>query len=219
MNAVSDILGHVSPTSAYTVVAGAVLAESVLLVGAFIPTLTLLLTAGALARTGQLSLPVVIAVAAGAVVAGDFFAHRTGRLLGEQLRSGRVGSRVPDTTWRRAEMLMTRRGGRSILLARFLPVVRTLAPHFAGATRLPYRSIAPYSVVAACLWATAEVGVGYAAAASLQRVLTLGGPALATVVLIALGTTLLRRRSPHPTRRADASPRSGPECPDGAAPR
>ncbi|MFF9774203.1 DedA family protein [Streptomyces sp. NPDC013978] len=148
MNAVADILGHVSPTSAYTVVAGAVLAESVVLVGAFIPTLTLLLTAGALARTGQLSLPVVIAVAAGAVVAGDFLAHRTGRLLGEQLRSGRVGSRVPETTWRRAEMLMTRHGGRSILLARFLPVVRTLAPHFAGATRLPYRRIAPFSVVA-----------------------------------------------------------------------
>ncbi|MEE1836069.1 DedA family protein [Streptomyces sp. SP17KL33] len=177
------------------------------------------MTAGALARTGQISLPVVIAVAAGAVVAGDFLAHRTGRLLGEQLRSGRVGSRVPDTTWRRAGILMTRHGGRAVLLARFLPVVRTLAPHFAGATRLPYRRIAPYSVVAAFLWATAEVGVGYAAAASLERILTLGGPALATVILIALGVTLLRRRPPHPTRRAGAIPHGDPDCPDGASPR
>ncbi|MEH0555256.1 hypothetical protein [Streptomyces sp. B21-101] len=57
MNALSDILGHISPVAAYAVVATAVLAESILLVGAFIPTLTLLLTAGALARTGHISLP------------------------------------------------------------------------------------------------------------------------------------------------------------------
>jgi membrane protein DedA with SNARE-associated domain len=54
-----------------SVVALAVLAESILVVGAFIPTLTPLLTADALARTGHISLPLVIAVAAGAVVAGD----------------------------------------------------------------------------------------------------------------------------------------------------
>ncbi|WP_231976232.1 hypothetical protein [Streptomyces sp. 3214.6] len=85
MNALSDILGHLPPAAAYAVVALAVLAESVLLVGAFIPTLTLLLTAGALARTGHIGLPPVVAAAAGAVVAGDFLAHRTGALLGDQL--------------------------------------------------------------------------------------------------------------------------------------
>lgn len=64
MNALSDTLGHLSPAAAYTVVAAAVLAESVLLVGAFVPTLTLLLTAGALARTGHVNLLLVIAAAA-----------------------------------------------------------------------------------------------------------------------------------------------------------
>lgn len=194
----SDILGHLPPASAYTVVAAAVLAESILLVGAFVPTLTLLLTAGALARTGHVDILLVIAVAAGAVVAGDFLAHRTGRYLGDRLRGGHMGRRVPDAAWGRAETLMTRHGGRAIFVARFLPVVRTLAPHTAGATRLPYRRIAPYSVVAACVWATAEAGVGYATATSLQRVLTLGGPALALVALMAIGGSLLwgRRRRP-----------------------
>lgn len=70
MNALSGLLGDLPPTAAYAVVAAAVLAESILLVGAFIPTLTLLLTAGALARTGHIGLPLVIVVAAGAVVAG-----------------------------------------------------------------------------------------------------------------------------------------------------
>lgn len=203
MNAFSDMLGHLSPAAAYTMVAAAVLAESVLLVGAFVPTLTLLLTAGALARTGQVNLLLVIAAAAGAVVAGDFLAHRTGRLLGDQLRGGRIGRRIPVAAWHQAEMLMTRHGGRAVFLARFVPVVRTLAPHSAGATRLPYRRIAPYSVVAACVWATAEAGVGYAAATSVQRVLTLGGPALALVAVMAIGGWLLWRRR----RRSSTAPR------------
>ncbi|WP_340373826.1 VTT domain-containing protein [Streptomyces sp. SS7] len=211
MTALSDILGHLSPILAYTVVAAAVLAESVLLVGAFIPTLTLLLTAGALARTGRISLTVVLVVAAAAVVTGDFLAHRTGRLLGARLRAGRVGRRIPGAAWRRAETLMTRHGGRAVLLARFLPVVRTLAPHFAGATRLPYRRIAPYSVAAACLWAAAEAGAGYAAAASVQPILTLGGPTLAVAVLTALGVTLLWRRRVRPVSRAAADRRPGPD--------
>ncbi|MFY7634669.1 DedA family protein [Streptomyces sp. NY05-11A] len=80
------------------------------------------------ARTGHTGLPPVVAAAAGAVVAGDFLAHRTGALLGDRLRAGAVGRRIPGTAWQRAEALMTRHGGRAVLLARFLPVVRTLAP-------------------------------------------------------------------------------------------
>jgi membrane protein DedA with SNARE-associated domain len=194
VNALSDLLGHLPPAAVYTVTALAVLAESVLLIGAFVPTLTLLLTAGALARTGHISLPLVVAAAAGAVVAGDFLAHRTGRFLGARLRAGGVGRRIPGAAWQRAGTLMARHGGRAVFLARFLPVVRTLAPHLAGATRLPYHRIAAHSVTAACLWATAETAVGYAAATSLQRLLVLGGPAVAVVCLMVVGAALLRRR-------------------------
>ncbi|GGR73829.1 hypothetical protein GCM10010269_11000 [Streptomyces humidus] len=197
-NAISDLLGHLPPVAVYAVVATAAPAESVLRVGAFIPTLTLLLTAGALARTGHTSLPLIIAVAAGAVVAGDFRAHRTGRLLADRLRTGRAGRRIPPAVWARAETLMARHGGRAVFLARFLPVVRGLAPHCAGAAHLPYHRIAPFSVTAACVWATTEASVGYAAASSLQHVLTLAGPAAAVLVLTATAAVLAVRRSrPH----------------------
>ncbi|MBT2396351.1 DedA family protein [Streptomyces sp. ISL-100] len=102
---------------AYAIVAAAVLAESALLIGAFIPTLTLLLTADALACTGQLSLPMLIATAACAVVAGDFLAHRTGRMLGERLGTGRFERRLPAAAGQRAEALMARRGGHAAFLA------------------------------------------------------------------------------------------------------
>lgn len=166
MTAPPDLLGQAPATAAYAVLAAAVLAESVLLVGAFVPTLGLLLAAGALARTGALSLPLVVGATAGAAAVGDFLAHRTGALLGERLRTGSLGSRIPATAWREAEARMDRHGGRAVFLARFLPVVRTLTPHLAGATRLPYPRIAPYSAVAALLWAGAEAGIGYAALAT-----------------------------------------------------
>ncbi|MGW8375189.1 VTT domain-containing protein [Streptomyces sp. ODS28] len=204
MNVVPDVLAHVPPSGAYALVAVAVLAESVLLVGAFVPTLTLLLTAGGLARTGQLSLAGLIATAACAVVAGDLLGHRTGRVLGVRVRTGRLGRRLPAPVWRRAEVLMERRGGQAVFLGRFLPVIRTVTPHLAGAARLPYRRIAPYSLAAAGLWAAAEVGTGYAAAASFQQVLAAGGPALAAGVAAVASAAVACARAYGRRRAASA---------------
>lgn len=199
MNTLTGLIAHVPAPAAYAVLAAAVLAESVLLIGAFVPTLTLLLASGALARAGDLNLLLVIATASCAVVAGDALGHRTGHLLGSRLRTGRLGRRIPAAAWKRAEALMARHGGQAVLLSRFVPVVRTMAPHLAGATRLPYRRIAPYSLLAAPLWAGAEAATGYAAATSLQHVITLGGPVLAaTAALVAgsiLAVTKVRRRN------------------------
>ncbi|MGW1175383.1 DedA family protein [Kitasatospora sp. NPDC002543] len=196
MNFLTDALAHLPPIAVYAVLALVVCAESALLLGAFTPTLALLLTVGAMARAGTVSLPLVIAAAAGAAVVGDYLAHRTGDFLGERLRTGRIGARIPAAAWQHAETLMTRHAGRAVFLGRFLPMVRTLTPHLAGATRLPYRRIAPYSAVAAGLWAAAEAGTGYLAATSLQRLLTLGGPVLGVVALaVIVGVVLwLRKR-------------------------
>ncbi|WP_405166562.1 VTT domain-containing protein [Nocardia sp. NBC_01499] len=184
----------------------AILAESVLLVGAFVPTLTIMLTAGALARTGQLDLPIVVAVAAGTVLFGDALGHRTGHLLGSRVRIGRLGRRIPTTAWQRATDLMNRTGGQAVFICRFLPVLRTLAPHLSGATGLPYRRIAPYSAAAALLWAAAEAGVGYSAAATFGRRADAGtvtgvAAAVAAILLATAAIATFRRtRHPNPDR-------------------
>ncbi|MFD3324900.1 DedA family protein [Streptomyces sp. NPDC058701] len=204
MNTLTGLIGQVPAPAAYAILAAAVLAESVLLIGAFIPTLTLLMASGALARAGDLNVALVIATASCAVVAGDALGHRTGHLLGSRLRTGHLGRRIPAAAWQRAESLMDRRGGQAVLLSRFVPVVRTLAPHVAGATRLPYRRIAPYSLLAAPLWAGAETTAGYAAASSLQHAVTLGGPALAAGAVLIAGAALTIARIRRRTRaRAD----------------
>lgn len=205
MNTLTILISQVPAPTAYALLAAAVLAESVLLIGAFVPTLTLLLTAGALARAGELHLILVIATTSCAVVAGDALGHRTGHLLGSRLRTGRFGRRIPAGAWQRADALMARRGGQAVLLTRFVPVVRTLAPHLAGATRMPYRRIAPYSLLAAPLWAGAEAGAGYAAATPIQHAIALGSPALAVTAGLTAATILtaakIRRR--RQTRTAD----------------
>ncbi|MFD7534727.1 DedA family protein [Streptomyces sp. NPDC059819] len=203
MNTLTGLIGHVPAPAAYTILAMAVLAESVLLLGAFIPTLTLLLAAGALARAGDLNLALVIANASGAVVAGDALGHRTGHLLGSRLRTGRLGSRIPNAVWQRAEALMARHGGQAVCLSRFVPVVRTLTPHLAGATRLPYRRIAPYSLLAAPMWASGEAAIGYAAATSLQQAVAFGGPALAATAAVITATVLGGSKIRSRTRSAD----------------
>ncbi|MGW2787726.1 DedA family protein [Streptomyces populi] len=203
MNTLTALIGHVPAPASYAILGAGVLIESVLLLGAFIPTLTLLLAAGALARAGDLNLVLVIAAASGAVMAGDALGHRTGHLLGSRLRTGGLGSHIPTAAWQRAEALMARRGGQAVFLSRFVPVLRTLAPHLAGAMRLPYRRIAPYSLLAAPLWAGAEVTTGYVAATSFQRVITYGGPAIAATAAVitaaVLGSSKIRSR----TRSAD----------------
>ncbi|MEW1750100.1 DedA family protein [Streptomyces angustmyceticus] len=175
MNALTSLLGQIPPAPAYTVLAAAIVAESILLVGAVVPTLALMLTAGALARTGSMNLLWVIAVAAGAVMVGDALGHRTGHLLGRRLRTGKVGRRIPAAAWQRAETLMEKRAGQTLLLFRFVPVMRTLAPHMAGVTGLPYRRIAPYSALASVAWASVESGAGYTAALSVQHISAIGG--------------------------------------------
>jgi membrane protein DedA with SNARE-associated domain len=206
VNAVSAALAGAPATTAYLILAAALLAESVLLVGAFVPTLTMMLSAGALARTGQLHLLLVVAVAAGAVIVGDFLSQRAGRLLGARLRTAGIGRRVPATAWRRAEKLMARRGGQAVLVARFVPMMRTLVPYLAGATGLRYRRIAPYSVLAAGLWACAEAGAGYAAATVLQQVLTFAVPIAGGVLAVATAAALCARaRTRMPTLDTEGS--------------
>lgn len=191
-----DLLTTVPPPAAYPVITALVVLESVLFLGPFVPTLGLLLVAGGLAYAGTLTLPAVIACAAAGAVLGDFQAHWTGHRLGDRLRTGRVGRRIPAPAWDRAHAAIRRRGRHTLLICRFLPLVRTLAPHAAGAAGMPYRRLAPFSATAGVAWACTEAGIGYAGAATwgqlpgMQDVVLTAG-AVAAALLLALGVRSL----------------------------
>lgn len=159
----TDLLGHGSAPYLYCVIFVVVLGEAIVLVGAFIPTFSTLLAAGALASHGSLDLVGVIAVAATAVVIGDRLGHLAGRVGKQQVPSAIQRHPRWAEGLTRTQQLMSRHGSRAIFIGRFVPVVRTVTPYLTGRAQIRYRTLLPYSVGAALLWAGAEAGLGYVA--------------------------------------------------------
>ncbi|WP_020664753.1 DedA family protein [Amycolatopsis benzoatilytica] len=144
----------------YCVCALVVLAETALLPGIVLPTLSTLLLMGFLVQRGTLQLCWALAVCVAAAVAGDQLAYWEGRLWGPRLRRSRLGQRIGDEKWNKAEATVARYGVPAVVLGRCLAGVRTLVPRVAGSAGLSYRRFFVGSVCAAMLWAGVELTVG-----------------------------------------------------------
>ena len=144
-----------------------VFAESGILAGFFLPGDSLLFTAGLLASQGSLNLPVLLIGVPLAAILGDQVGYLFGRRVGPAL------FRRPDSRiFRQRHVEMARKyfsehGSKTIVLARFVPVVRTFAPVIAGVAQMPYRTFVTFNVIGGLLW-----GLG----------VTLGGFALGKVI-------------------------------------
>lgn len=140
-----------------------IFAECGLLVGFFLPGDSLLFTAGLLSATTDILPPigVLIPLVIVAAIAGDQVGYVIGRTTGP-----RVFNR-PDSRLFRQEYVdkaygyFERYGGRTIILARFVPIVRTFAPVVAGVSRMRYRTFVSYNVVGGVLWGAGVTTLGY----------------------------------------------------------
>ncbi|MEU6128030.1 DedA family protein [Saccharopolyspora sp. NPDC047091] len=216
----ADWLSHLPPLAAYCLLAGLVFTEGILVISPFVPTLGPLLVAGALVYAGTLEPWAVVLAASVGAVCGDALGYWTGYHLGPRLRETRFARRVPRA-WDRASDLFRRSGGPALVPCRFVPLVRSVAPHLIGASGLSYRRMAPWSALAGVVWACGEGSVGYLAGASYSRLAGAFGaiPAVAVLVLVVLGFVYWRRRgSVESSRSADAADSAGPggADPDGA---
>jgi membrane-associated protein len=147
----------------YAVLFTLVFVESGLLVGFLLPGDTVLFAAGLLsARPGSpLSLPVLAVGTALAAVAGDAVGYWTGRRLGRpwvQRRAGRLVRHLPG-----AEAFYARWGWSAVVIARFIPWVRTFTPIVAGTARMPYPRFLAANVAGAVVWGSGLVLLGYVA--------------------------------------------------------
>ncbi|WNI34351.1 DedA family protein [Streptomyces sp. ITFR-6] len=183
-------------------VAVVLFAETGLLVRFFLPGDSLLFTAGLLSVDGAhgpvgLSLPqVLLAAVAGALLGaqtGYWLGHRGGRALLARSRSGRLREGAD-----RAAQLLARYGhARAIVLARFVPVVRTVLNPLAGALDVPARVFALWQVIGGVVWTAGLVLAGYALGSSVPNVDRYLLPIVALVVvvsLVPLAAELLRSR-------------------------
>ena len=140
-----------------------VFAESGLLIGAFLPGDTVLFTTGFLIYTGVLSFDIhlVVFLLFLAAVLGDSVGYTFGRRVGRKLFN-RPDSRLFKQAYvEKAEDFYKKHGGKTIILARFVPFVRTFAPVIAGTAKMPYRTFLTFNVIGALIWAVGITYLGY----------------------------------------------------------
>lgn len=141
-----------------------VFAESGLFIGFFLPGDSLLFTAGLLAATTSLltPLPLIILGCAVAAIAGDQVGYSFGQRFGPRLFSQPDSRFLKRQHLARAESFFDRHGSKTILLARFVPVVRTFAPIVAGASKMHRRTFTIYNVVGGTAWVVLLTTLGWA---------------------------------------------------------
>jgi membrane-associated protein len=158
MPSVADII----QSGGLLLIAIIIFAESGMFVGFFFPGDTLLLTAGVFAAQGKLSLTGVILVVALAAIIGDNTGYFIGRRYGRNLFS-----RSEDSLFFRreyadkAEFFFKRFGNKAMLLAHFVPIVRTFAPPVAGIGDMPRRRFVIYDAIGDIAWAASVTLIGY----------------------------------------------------------
>lgn len=140
-----------------------IFAESGLLIGFFLPGDSLLFTAGFLVQQGVLpvNIFVLMAILFVAAVAGDSVGYTFGRRVGKRLFNRSDSIFFHQENVRRAEQFYLAHGGKAIVLARFVPIVRTFAPIVAGIAHMPYRSFLAYNLLGGALWAAGLTYLGY----------------------------------------------------------
>jgi membrane protein DedA with SNARE-associated domain len=187
----------------YALVGGLAFLETGAFVGLVAPGETAIVLGGVVAAQGEISLPLMLAIAWSAAALGDLASYGLGRRLGRPFLV-RHGPRLGVTAERLAtiERFFERHGGKAILIGRFVGLVRAVAPFLAGASRLPLRRFVGWSLLGTGLWASAFTLVGFAFHESFSAAAgTLTHGALGAAVLLAgvLTVRALRARPAAPS--------------------
>lgn len=138
-----------------------VFCETGLVVTPFLPGDSLLFVAGTLAATGQMNPHTLVALLIVAAILGDAVNYSIGRLFGQSLFSNPQSRIFRQAYLERTHAFYERHGGKTIILARFVPIVRTFAPFVAGMGKMSYRHFALFNVTGGIVWVTAFVYAGY----------------------------------------------------------
>jgi membrane-associated protein len=137
--------------------------ETGLVVTPFLPGDSLLFVAGALAAlpTNDLNVHTMVALMAVAAIIGDAVNYTIGRLFGEKLFSNPNSKIFRRSYLDKTHQFYEKHGGKTIILARFVPIVRTFAPFVAGMGHMSYRHFAAYNVIGALVWVLLFTYAGY----------------------------------------------------------
>lgn len=173
MESITDLLHYLNPKVLIDTLLGifgnwvyialwfVVFAETGLAVGFFLPGDSLLVVSGLFAAAGKLNiLLVLICFFLGSVV-GDNTGYWTGRIMGKKLFNNESSRIFKPSRVDKAHRFFEKYGAKTVILARFVPIVRTFAPIVIGAAEMPYRTFLLFSILGGLLWINSMVLAGY----------------------------------------------------------
>lgn len=180
-----------------------VFCETGLLAGFFLPGDSLLVTAGLVASQGHLNLLKLNLLLAAAAIAGDSVGYFIGYHAGPRIFNKEESLLFHKKHLERTRYFFEKYGGKTIILARFVPIVRTFAPTVAGVGRMNYRRFLSFNVVGGILWVTGMTGIGYFLGRSVPNIERNLHWVIAAVIVISFLPLI---RELHIARRAKEKP-------------
>ena len=170
----------------YLVLAAIVFTETGLLVGFFLPGDSLLITAGLVAATGQLNVWWLNAILIVAAVVGDSVGYAIGRRAGPRLFTRPKSLLFNPRHIERTRAFYARHGAKTIVIARFVPIVRTFAPVVAGVGEMEYRKFVFYNIAGGVGWVTSITWAGYLLGQAVPNISDHIHVVVVTVILLSL---------------------------------
>mgnify|MGYP001592498228 CR=1 FL=1 len=170
---------------------GIVFAESGLFIGFFLPGDSLLFTAGFLASQGFLDPVILMAATFAAAVLGDNFGYTFGRRVGYKIFNKEDSLLFHRDHLARAQKFYARHGGKTLILARFMPVIRTFAPILAGVGKMNYQTFFFYNIAGGFLWSVGLTGTGYYLGSVVPNVDRYLLPIIGLIVLLSILPSLI----------------------------
>lgn len=190
----------------------AMLFETSILLGLIVPGDTIVLVAATAVHNPVEFVSLVFSVIAGSL-AGESIGFALGKYFGMRIQHSRLGRRIGEQHWMRAENYLARRGGIAIFISRFLPVLHALVPLVVGSSPMRYRIFIRWTAPACLVWATAYVSVGAFAAGGYRNLsnqlhyagfIFVGVVAAALFVIFGIRKLLERSEAKHMQRWPDA---------------
>jgi membrane-associated protein len=206
-----DLVSSVDPVLRTLLAGIGILLETSILIGLIVPGDSIVIVAST-GVEGPVEYVALIATVIVGALCGESIGFAIGRWFGPRLRHSRLGRRLGEQNWARAERYLARRGGVAVFVSRFLPVLHSLVPLTVGMSAMRYRVFLAWTAPACVLWSVAYVSVGSLAAGTYRELAdelhgagyVFVGIVLGGVLLLVAGKRLLARLEARHLRPEDA---------------
>lgn len=193
-------LVNIIKTGGYIGITAITFAESGLFFGFFLPGDSLLFTAGFLASQGFLDIRILVPLLIVAAISGDSVGYWSGKKFGGWLMKQKESLFFQKKHLFAAQKFYEKHGGKTLILARFMPAVRTFAPIVAGMANMHYRSFLSFNAIGGLLWAAGMSLLGYFLGSAIPNVDKYLLPIVGAIIVLSVlpGVIhLLKNRSPE----------------------